>query len=161
MSSSGKPWWREVPTVIAVIGLLGTLLFNTLAVWMQLGQSKQTQKAAELGLLTQLNGLAHQAERQTAGVYVALCNGDPANLEDEAALLEAAQHYDYLAWLFNHDHIRVPSARSYWSGNMITTYELVLVQDKKRADARFANLRQFKFATPENEWPPELGKDCP
>jgi hypothetical protein len=41
---------------------------------------------------------------------------------------------------------------------MITTYELVWVQDKDMADKRFKHLRQFKFSTPGREWPPKLGE---
>jgi hypothetical protein len=160
MKSSEKPWWRQVPTLVAVVGLLITLVFNTAGVWMQLGQSKQAQQDTALGLLTQLKGLAHEAERQMANVREALCKGDPANPKDKVALVEAAQNYDYLAWLFNDRHIEMPSARRYWSASMITTYELVAIQDIEMAQKRFTNLRQFKFATRKSAWPPEPGEDC-
>ena len=160
MRSSDRPWWRDIPKLVAVNGLLITLAFNTAGVWMQLGQSKQAQEDLALGLLTILNGIAHQAERQMAGVRGLLCDGRVANAKNEAALLEAAQNYDYLAWLFNDRHINMPSARRYWSASMITTYELVAIQDVEMAQKRFTNLRRFKFATPQREWPPALGEDC-
>jgi hypothetical protein len=160
MKPSGKPWWREVPTLVAVVGLLITLVFNTAGVWMQIGQSEQAQQDTALSLLTQLNGLAHEAERQLADVRESFCRGDPANSQDEEALVEAAQNYDYLAWLFNDRHIKLPSARRYWSSSMITTYELADIQDHDMAQQRFANLRRFKFATPRSAWPPELGEEC-
>jgi hypothetical protein len=155
-----RTWWRDIGTVIAVVGLLVTLGFNTGGVWMQLAQSEQAQDDLALGLLTNLNGIAHQAERQLAGVRSSLCDGRVASTKDEAALIEAAQNYDYLAWLFNDGHIDMPSARRYWSASMITTYELVAIQDIDMAQERFGNLRRFKFATPRKEWPPVLAEDC-
>ena len=160
MKSSDKPWWREVPTLVAVVGLLVTLGFNTAGVWMQIGQSERAQQDTALSLLTQLNGLAHEAERQMADVRASFCRGDPASTEDELALVEAAQNYDYLAWLFNDRHITMTSARRYWSASMITTYELADIQDHDMAQKRFANLRRFKFATPRSAWPPSVGEEC-
>ena len=72
-----------MPTLVAVVGLLVTLMFDTAVVWLQLGQSKQAQEDTALGLLTQLNSLARQAEAQLTGVRNATCRGDPIKPETE------------------------------------------------------------------------------
>ena len=160
MSGEARKWWREVPTLVAVIGLLVTLMFNTAGVWLQLGQSEQAREDTALGLLTQLNGLARQAEAQLTGVRAANCKGDDLKRTDRAALIEAAQYYDYLAWLFNAKHIDMAAARRFWAPSMIETYELVTLRADRVERKRFANLRRFKFDTPEKQWPPPPGSDC-
>ena len=148
-----RPWWKDVPTLAAVVGLFIALVFNTVGVWLQVGESQQAGEDTALALLTQLNGLARQAEGDISGARVAFCKGRPLKAQDEAALMKAAQYYDYLAWLFNSDHIRMASARRYWAPSMIETYELAAVQRLTTAQKRFLDLRRFKFETPKEQWP--------
>ena len=152
LSREERPWWRDAPTLVAVVGLLAALVFNTVGVWLQVGQSEQARENTALALLTSLNGLAHQAEGQITGVREAFCSGSPPTPRDEAALIEAAQNYDYLAWLFNADEIGVPLAREYWTPSMLETYELMAQQGLPATQERFRELRRFKFATPRREW---------
>jgi hypothetical protein len=147
VTRAARPWWRDAPTFVAVVGVLVALVFNTVGVWLQVGQSEQARENTALALLTNLNGLARQAEGQIAGVREAFCAGDPPTPRDEAALMEAAQNYDYLAWLFNAEHIRMSSARDYWAPSMLEAYELAALQQLTTAQKRFPELREFKFAT--------------
>jgi hypothetical protein len=160
LSRAERPWWREAPTLVAVVGLLAALVFNTVGVWLQLGQAEQARENTALALLTQLNGLARQAEDRITGVREAICAGNPATPRDDSALIEAAQNYDYLAWLFNADHIRMQSASDYWAPNMLEAYELAVQQHGlPTAQKRFPELNDFKFAIPKSEWV-RLDKSC-
>ena len=152
LSRADRPWWRDAPTLVAVVGLLLALGFNTVGVWLQVGQSEQARENTALALLTNLNGLARQAEGQITGVREAFCAGNPPTTRDNEALIEAAQNYDYLAWLFNAEEIRVPSSRDYWEPSMLEAYELMAVQRLEVAQKRFRELRKFKFATPRSRW---------
>ena len=87
------------------------------------------------------------------GVREAWCNGDAINPRQKAALMEAAQYYDYLAWLFNAEHVSMQSARRYWAPSMLETYELAALQQISIAQKRLIELREFKFATPKSERP--------
>ena len=128
------------------------LAFNTVGVWLQVGQSEQARENTALALLTDLNGLARQAEGQITGVREAVCAGNPPTPRDNTALIEAAQNYDYLAWLFNAEEIQVPSARDYWEPSMIEAYDLMGVQRLDVAKERLRELREFKMATPRSRW---------
>jgi len=154
MSTPARRWWRDVATLVALVGLIATLLFNTLGVRQQVAQAKRERAAAELGLLTQLSGVARQAEARLVTVRDRLCIGRAPQRADQMALLEASQNYDYLAWLFNHGHVRMVSARTYWAPSMIETYELFTAVKLTDARRRVPELRTFKFRTPRGQWPP-------
>jgi hypothetical protein len=155
-----RPWWRDVPTFAAVAGLFVALVFNTAGVWLQVGQTAQTREDTQLGLLTQLNGLARQAEGQMTDARVAYCRDDVLNARDQAAVMEAAQYYDYLAWLFNAGHIDMPSARRYWAPSMTETYEFAALLQVTIAQKRFPSLHQFTTSTPEAERSSGAGVNC-
>jgi hypothetical protein len=150
----------DITTLIAVGGLLVTMVFNTVGVWQYVSQTKRDRVASELGLLTQLNGLARQAEGRLTGVRDSVCAARRPKPEDGAALIEAAQYYEYLAWLFNAHHVTMAEARRYWAPSMIETYELFATLRLTDARRRFPNLNAFKLATPRAEWPPLPGEAC-
>jgi hypothetical protein len=149
-----------VGTLIAVLGLVVTMVFNTVGVWQGVAQTKRDRVASELGLLTQLNGLARQAEGRLTGVRESVCSARRPRPRDGAALIEAAQYYEYLAWLFNAGHVTMSDARRYWAPSMIQTYELFATIGLTEARRRFPELNAFKLATPRDEWPPLPADDC-
>jgi hypothetical protein len=127
------------------------LAFNTVGVWLQVGQTAQARDDTALALLTQLNGLAREAEAQTFVARRAYCTNDLVRPKDRAAVMEAAQYYDYLAWLFNAGHVRMESARRYWAKSMLETYELAALIQVEIAQRRFAHLHRFVLSIPEKE----------
>jgi hypothetical protein len=154
MDGGARRWWRDAAILVAILGLLVTMIFNTLEVRRQATQATRERVAAELALLTQLSGVARQAEARLTSVRIRACKGKGPSPAGRIALIEAAQDYDYLAWLFNHGHLEMASARKYWAPSMIQTYELLATIKFKEAIRRVPELRTFKFKTPKNEWPP-------
>jgi hypothetical protein len=154
MDDATRRWWRNIPTLIAVVGLIVTLIFNTVGVWQQVAQTKRERITAELGLITQLSGVARQAEARLVAVRTRACSGRQPNQEHKEALLEAAQEYDYLAWLFNQRHIKMESARRYWAPSIIETFELFATIQYADARSRVPNLEEFRSDTPKQQWPP-------
>jgi hypothetical protein len=120
-------------------------------------QSAQAREDTALALLTQLNGLARQAEGQMINARLAKCEDELLSPEAIAAMMEAAQYYDYLAWLFNAGHIDMPSARSYWAPSMVETYEFAAQEKLSVAQKRFPHLRKFTRSTPGNGRPSGAG----
>jgi hypothetical protein len=155
MDGGARRWWRDAAILVAIVGLLVTGIFNTLEVRRQAGQAKRERVAVELGLLTQLSGLAREAEARLITLRDRVCKHRRRPTQaNRMALIEAAEDYDYLAWLFNHDHLQMASARSYWAPSMIETYELFATIKIVDAQKRVPELRRFKLETPQSEWPP-------
>jgi len=125
---------ENVATLVAVVGLLVTMVFNTLGVWQQVRQSKlasdearQTRVDTQVQLVTQLNALSADAERDVvaAGVDVQGCDITfQPTPQQRAAVARAARYYDFLAWLFNQRQIVMTSARQYAQAGMADIYLL-------------------------------------
>jgi hypothetical protein len=143
-----------------VAGLLVALAFNTVGVWMQVGQTAQARDDTALALLAQLNGLAREAESEVFEARSGLCREGVIRPRDHPAVMKAAQHYDYLAWLFNDGHIHMESARRYWTPSMLETYEFAALLQVDIARKRFANLHRFMLSTPEEQRPGSARAYC-
>jgi hypothetical protein len=148
--ADGRRWWREAPSVIAVGGLIVALTFNTIGVWRSVREDEQTRRTAELNLLTQLDAFVNRAEMalNTTEGLDNRCAKYPAytlTRHETAQLFAALQHYDYMAWLFNDEHITLEPARRYWAPNMIDAYRLGIVfQPDGEIDEKFAELAAFE-----------------
>jgi hypothetical protein len=126
--------WEGWSVAVAVVGLLVALVFNTIGVWRQLEQNqqaveqaKQTRVFTQLGLLTQLGLTVTASERAAANANEHRCDKDTLNSlrpPETAALWEALSNYEYLAWLFNHKHLTLSSARTFWTPYMLDAYKL-------------------------------------
>lgn len=149
------PWWRSAATLLGVVGLLVTLLFNTLAVRESARQNVTARETSQISLLTQLNSNASDSERaiNATGAPDKLC-GPPAPPDDrtDAALLAGLDYYEYLAWLFNHDRMTVTGSRVFFAPRLIEGWRLGqhfyggdLVRD------RYGELERFVRATPRGE----------
>jgi len=155
----GRPWWRDVPTAVAVVGLIVALIFNTVGVWRSVQESEQTRRATEVNLLTQLDTFVNQAEQEinATDVLATRCKPNrPYTLTDgdEARLFAALQHYDYLAWLFNKEHITMGPAKSYWAPNMLDTYRVgTIYRPQEEINEHYAELAAFQRTADEALWP--------
>jgi len=147
-----SPWWREAATLLGVVGLLVTLVFNTVAVRQSARQDVESRETSQIGLLTQLNANASDSERAINATEAPdkLC-GPPEPPDDRIRppLLAGLDYYEYLAWLFNHGRVTVTGSRVFFAERMIEGWRLgrhfygnELVRD------RYAELERFVRATP-------------
>jgi hypothetical protein len=154
---TGRRWWRDV----AVTGLLVTLIFNTVGVWLQVEQSQETKEATQLGLLTQLNVTAKSSEAQINATDIPdrRCKRDQiGQLKDaqEAALVEALDFYDYLAWLFSREHVTLQGADEYLAPRMIDAFAVGRAfMPPKQLGRDFAYLKAFGDRVPAAWHPPD------
>ena len=154
-----RPWWRDVPTAVAVVGLIVALSFNTIGVWRSVQESEQTRRATEVNLLTQLDAFVNQAEQELNATedLDTRCNGNRVyslSDGDNARLFAALQYYDYMAWLFNEEHITMGPAKSYWAPNMLDTYRVgTIFRPQKEINEHYAELAAFQRTADEALWP--------
>jgi hypothetical protein len=154
-AGKSSPWWRQAATLLGVVGLLVTLVFNTLAVRKSAQQNREARETAQISLLTQLNSNASDSERAInetqapdgiCEVAVQLARGD------NAAVHEALDYYDYLSWLFNHDRLTVTGSREFFGARMIDGWRLgrhYLGEIEMRG--RYEELERFVRATPRSQ----------
>jgi hypothetical protein len=147
-----------------VLGLIVTLVFNTLGVWFQLDEARQSKDVSQLGLVTELNTIAQQSEEKINATDLPdkRCDGDQTGeLRDreEAVLAAALKNYDYLAWLFARDHVTLGDANDYLAPAMIDAYQFGGVFIPAAYLARdYPNLKRFRDTRPKRLWPPDV---CP
>lgn len=147
-----------------MLGLIITLVFNTLGVWFQLGEARQSKDVSQLGLVTELNTIAQQAEEKINATDLPdkRCDDDQTEQlrdREQAALAAALKNYDYLAWLFARDHVTLADANDYLAPAMIDAYEFGGVFVPAEHLARdYPNLKRFRDSAPKRLWPPDV---CP
>jgi hypothetical protein len=148
--------WREAATILGLTGLLVTMVFNTVGVCQQVDQADRARQEAtqtridtQIGLVTQLNALSAEAERDVvaAGVDLDRCRIDwKPTPQQRAAVARAARYYDYLAWLFNQRQVALSSAREYAAKGMLDMYELAVVAfTLPGTKTTYPELRRFKL----------------
>lgn len=157
-----SPWWREAATLLGVVGLFLTLLFNTLAVRQSARQDVEGRETAQIGLLTQLNSNASDAERAINDTQAPddLCEPSaPPDEESASALLAGLDYYEYLSWLFNRERLTVKDSRDFFAERMTDGWRMArhfyggdVVRD------RYGELERFVRDTPRGQRG-EL--DCP
>jgi len=144
-----------------VVGLLVTLLFSTIGVWFQVRQARDTSEATQLGLLTTLNLTAKQAESGINATQAPDLRCKPNQIgqltdEEEAAVNQALEFYDYLAWLFGRKHVTLQGAEEYLAPRMIDAYALGKAFFPPRAlDRDFPYLKRFHDEAPPEWQPPD------
>jgi hypothetical protein len=114
---------------VAVLGLIVTLIFNTLGVWFQLDQARQSKEVSQIGLVTQLNSIVKDSETEINETEAPglRCEGnqiDQLHDDEQAKVLAALDQYDYLAWLFARGRLTLDDARDYMAPAMIDAYRL-------------------------------------
>lgn len=166
-----RPWWADIASVVAVLGLFLTLVFNTLAVREGARQSKlqadeaaksarQAQLArldAQVGMLTSVSSFLQQtsaAVSQTRAVEK-LCHPE-LQLSRNAvkSLFTQVESYDYLAWLFNQPTWTMDSAKAYWAPDMLEAFNMAARErDSTALRKRFPELTRFLLTVPDDLLP--------
>ncbi|MDX6683368.1 MAG: hypothetical protein QOG94_3407 [Solirubrobacteraceae bacterium] len=150
--SRRSPWWSQAATLLGVIGLLVTLVFNTLAVRQSAKQDREGRETAQISLLTQLNSNASDSESaiNETSVPDQLCQRDAAPSKlGGVALRSALDYYEYLSWLFNHDRLTVGDSRAFFAERMVDGWRLgrhLLGHDVMRI--KYPQLERFVRDTP-------------
>jgi hypothetical protein len=144
--------------IIAVLGLVVTLLFNTVGVWAQYAQSRtdakralETRRFTEIGMLTQLSSEARASQRaiSTSNLVRLSCQKNPnhsrfAASPDDAALEQALGVYDFMAWLFNSGELDMPSARAMWGPRLDEAARMArTLKSQQELDAEWPQLAAF------------------
>jgi hypothetical protein len=154
-AGGSSPWWRHAATLLGVLGLLVTLVFNTLAVRQSAQQDNEARETAQIGLLTQLNSNASESEAaiNRTPAPATLCEpAAPLDPPDDAAVHAALDYYEYLAWLFNHGRLTVSDSRAFFRGRMTDGWRLgrhFFGHDELRV--RYRELERFVRTTPARE----------
>jgi hypothetical protein len=153
--------FRDVSTIVAIVGLLVTMIFNTIGVWQQVDQTerqaeqaRETRLYTQVGLLAQLNGLAAEVDRGVNETEAGdkRCNRDTLFIlsdADENSLYAALDFYEEVAFLFNQKVVTLAAARRHWAPNMVDTFELGRTFLTREAVTRdFPELRRFTRSSP-------------
>jgi hypothetical protein len=137
-----------------------TLVFNTIGVWRQEDQARQTKAAAEVSLLSQLSVALSEAGQEVISFHDGKLierRCDPYLLEDSSEtqrLWQLLEYHDFLAWLFNRDYVTTEGAYEYWAPSLVDTYHLVTgYLPKTQINKRFDDLASFKRSTPKGLFP--------
>jgi hypothetical protein len=169
-----------VATLVAVLGLLVTLIFNTIAVWGQLDQAQDDARQArieadradearlytQIGVLTQLADAARSTERVINDSRLPALRCDPnyqgasdIKPADEAALREALGVYDFMAWLFNQGYMPSREALPIWAPRMIGAAQMgTILTSKEELRVDFPQLAGFYERADKRYYPPD---PCP
>ena len=174
-----RKWWRDVATVVAVLGLLVTLIFNTVGVWAQLDQDREDAARAkveerraeearlytQIGVLTQLAGAARSSQRVIDRSRLPDLRCDPGyhgsdlRPKDAADLREALGVYDFMAWLFNEGYLPADKALPIWAPRLIDAAQMgETLRSAKELRSDFPQLAGFYAHADRSLWPPRA---CP
>jgi hypothetical protein len=73
---------------------------------------------------------------------------------ETARLFAALQYYDYMAWLFNDEHITLGPAKGFWAPNMLDAYQVgTTFLPNGEIDAKFSEVAAFHWTADEGLWP--------
>jgi hypothetical protein len=159
----GRHWWREIGTLVAVTGLLITLVFNTIGVWRDVESGQDARDTAQISLMTQLIAQSTEAEAaiDATDAPEARCQTPSHGLLDpkeEAVLLRGLSYYEYVAFLLNHERLTIDGSRQYFGPRMIDaqfTGERLMSEDVRVV---YPELTRFRERAPRSLMPPEF---CP
>jgi hypothetical protein len=168
---ASRGWWRDHATVLAVAGLLLTLIFNTIGVWAQFvqarrdtDQARETRLYTQIGVLTQLGNELRSTQRLIDGskLLKLFCDpdyhGSDLSRAAEAVLREGLGVYDFMAWLFNNEYIPRDVLPN-WAPRMIGAAQMgAVLTSKQELSADFPQLDAFYRDADRKLWPPD---PCP
>jgi hypothetical protein len=142
-------------TLLGVLGLLITLIFNAIGVWKGAQQDEQRRETEQIGLVTQLQSSAIDTERAVVAGGAAgdaQCAGGlegSLDAEDAADLRATLGYYENLAWLFNDGRLTVKGSRRFFSVRMIDGLRLAWrYLGKQDVSDTFPELTEFARRTP-------------
>lgn len=161
-----RPWWREMATLIALVGLTATLAYNGYQISQSVAQQRfqarqasvtaaeatRTRIESEFGTLTALMTYLQPMQVSLAMQEAEdLCNRvGPIPASDKRTILAALEGYNYLAWLFRQPTWKLTAARDHWRVPMAKLY--VLAQelfDFGQVDRDFQELEALVTTMPE------------
>ena len=97
-------------TVLTILGLGITLVFNTLGVRDTAHQETETKRATQLSLFTQLDQELNGSVRSLESVHVG-ANGH-LTPSQRTVLNRGYDDLNYMAWLFNHDYLTLAGSKA-------------------------------------------------
>lgn len=165
--------WTNIATIVAVVGLLVTLVFNTLAVREGARQSElQADEAArsarqarlarldaQIGMLTSVSSFLQQTSAKVSETRAPdkLCRPElRLSKPAVASLFTQVESYDYLAWLFNQETWTMDSAKAYWAPDMLQAFNMAARErDPGALRERFPELMRFLRTMPDDLLPPQ------
>jgi hypothetical protein len=115
----GTPARTAATTLGVVVALAG--------IWLSAVSQRETRRATQLALLTQLDTQATAAENRANAedVINRICDKEELTAANEAALAGLLQQYEYFAWLMNTGRLdRIPEVRDHWTPRIVTTEQL-------------------------------------
>jgi len=147
----------EVATLLTVVGLLLTFVFNALGEWRGAQQEKEQRITQQISLITELDASAGATQKAIVATGLLDCgySGKKLYLKAQDELLAALGYYEYLAWLFNHRHLTI--GREHFALRLIgglrfaEHYVDKRYYDRETFDEDFRELR--RFATKSREQP--------
>jgi hypothetical protein len=156
-------WWRDIATVVAILGLFVTMVFNTLGVRQSAASAKATRAATEISVLTSLSSFleANDARLATPHIEAARCDSlvHPLSPHERLQVLATLDGFDYLAWLFNQPDWRLDRAKRCWAPQMLYAFDVAKNAFQFKAiESRFAQLNRFQRSVPHSD---RLIPNCP
>ncbi len=149
----------KIATMLTVLGLLVTLVFNTVGVWRGAKQDEAGRIAQQIGLLTGLNQNLTSSEEAISLAGFEPCGLPTEDVKDVSTVINAARpklfvaldYYEYLAWLFNEEQLTVDGARDYFDDRMIAGWN---VAGKNFEELRNENYKQLAEFVKDTKNPP-------
>lgn len=146
-------------TLVAVVGLLVTLVFNTIGVWRDVESGQDARDTAQIALMTQLIAQSTEAELaiDATDAPEARCmtpSHGRLDTKEEAVLLRGLSYYEYVAFLLNHERLTIAGSRRYFGPRMIDaqfTGERLMSEDVREV---YPELTKFRATAPASLMPP-------
>jgi hypothetical protein len=162
-SSRTGQWWRDVATLIALAGLIVTMVFNTVGVRDTARQAKlqadaalNTRLDAEAGLLTSMSSYLQENDLQLARPEIEQARCDPLDhplsSREQLRVLATLSGFDYLAWLFNQNRWKLETAAGYWAPRMVYADDVAKnAFQYEEIEQRYVELNRFRSRFPHAE----------
>ena len=98
-------------TVLTILGLGITLVFNTLGVRDTAHQQTETKRATQLSLFTQLDQELNGSVRSLQSLLGSYDVSKPLTRAQRNVLHRAEDDLNYMAWLFNNDYLTLAGSK--------------------------------------------------
>jgi hypothetical protein len=134
--------------LIATASLIAALVFNSIQVRNGTEAQVQAKIAAQLGLLTQLQGVMNQSVYSRVPYqkqFEELRAGKRGTVTPAAyrAVVQEASNMEYFAWLFNKGYITTAGADTLWGTRMVCEWRQAFAPAIADAARDYPNLLRF------------------
>ncbi len=155
---SDKRWARHkrhaigAGTVLTILGLGITLVFNTLGVRDTAKQQTETKRATQLALFTQLDQELDASVRAIDGLSV---RAGHLTTHQSGVLQHAFDDLNYMAWLFNHDYLTLAGSKALVFSRLCVGYrDAVFSGDKSQVAEVRKTVGSNAYCTGKSATPP-------